>query len=97
MAVQHIVLLEPKNGVTDAQMREALKSAAGLKGKVPGVSEVKSGKNFTDRAGNFSHAIIVTLQDKDTLSGYGPHPAHQEVAKTLGGLTENLFAVDFET
>lgn len=59
--------------------------------------EVKSGKNFTDRAGSFSYAIIVTLQDKDTLSGYGPHPAHQEVTKTLGGLTENLIAVDFET
>ena len=97
MAVQHIVLLELKDGVSDADIDQALNAVAGLNGKVPGVLGVKAGKNFTDRAGNISHAAIVTLEDRDALAGYGPHPAHQEVAKILGGLTQNLMVVDFET
>ena len=28
-------------------------------------------QNFTDRAGNITHAAIVTLADKQALAGYG--------------------------
>ncbi len=97
MSVEHIVLLEPNDGVSDEQMAEALAAAAGLKDKVPGVLAVKFGKNFTDRAGNITHAANVTLADKQALAGYGPHPAHQAVAKILGGLAKNLMVVDFQS
>ena len=78
-------------------MAEALKAVAELKDKVPGVLAVKGGKNFSDRAGNISHAAIVTLADKEALSGYGPHPAHQAVVKVLGGWVKNITVGDFET
>ncbi len=97
MAVEHILFLALNDGVSDEQMVEALKAIAGLKDKVPGVLAVKGGKNFTDRAGNVSHAAIVTLADKEALAGYGPHPAHQQVVKALGGLVKNLTVVDFES
>ena len=96
MTVKHIVLLEPKVGVSDAQIQDALDKAAALTGAVPGVLEITSGKNFTDRAGNIAWAIIVDLDSKESLAGYGPHPVHQEVAKLLGSLMENLMVVDYE-
>jgi hypothetical protein len=96
MTVKHLVLLEPKAGVSDTRIQQALDQAAGLKGGVPGVLEVSSGKNFTDRAGNIAWAIIVDLDSKESLAGYGPHPVHQELAKLLGGLMENLVVVDYE-
>ena len=97
MPAEHIVLLEWKEGVREDRMLQALSLVAGLKSKVPGVNEVKGGKNFSDGAGKISYAIVVTLDDKDALAGYGPHPAHQEASEALGKLVEKQIVVDFET
>lgn len=96
MSIQHIVLLELNDGVSDETAQGALTAIAGLKDKVPGILDIKTGKNFTDRAGNISHGAVVTLKDKDALAGYGPHPAHQEVVATLKQHVKNITVVDFE-
>ena len=96
MTVEHIVLLEFQEDADPAAIEAAVAGIHKLKGAVPGVLEVKTGKNFTDRAGAITHAAIVTLEDKAALEGYGPHPAHQEVAGALRAIAKSLMAVDFE-
>lgn len=96
MTVEHIVLIETNEGVTDAQMDEVMNGIRGLKGKIPGVLEVKIGDNFTDRAPGITHAAVVTLTDKEALAGYGPHPAHQELLKILMPAAKSLTVADIE-
>ena len=96
MTVEHLVLIETNDGVTDAQAQEVMDGIAGLKGKIPGVLGVKIGKNFTDRAPHISHAAAITLADKEALVGYGPHPAHQDLLKILMPIAKSLTIADIE-
>jgi len=96
MAVKHLVLVELKDGVTDADLQEALDGLHALIGQIPGLLAVEAGRNFTDRAGNYNFAAVMTLEDKAALAGYGPHPAHQAAAGKLGAFANALMVVDFE-
>ena len=95
MPIEHIVLLEKKETATGEQLNSFLGAVKQRKDKVPGVFDVKHGENFTDRAPH-SHALIITLADRDALAGYGPHPAHQEVATTLREVAKDWVIVDIE-
>ena len=95
MPIEHIVLLEKKETATEKQLNSFLWAAKQLKDKVPGILDVKHGENFTDRAPH-SHALIVTMADRDALAGYGPHPAHQEVATMLKEVAKDWVIVDIE-
>ena len=96
MAIEHIVLIEKKESATEEKLNSFLEAAEQLKDKVPGILDVKSGENFTDRTPH-SHALIVTMADKDALAGYGPHPAHQEVATMLKEIADSWVIVDIES
>ena len=71
MAFEHIVLIEKKESATEEKLNSFLEAAEQLKDKVPGILDVKSGENFTDRTPH-SHALIVTMADKDALAGSAP-------------------------
>lgn len=96
MTVQHIVMLEFNEGVDEDAKMAALKEVEGLKGKIDGIEGVQSGKDFSGRAGDFTHSVIVTMRDRDVLAEYGPHPAHKEVQAVLGPIVKTLWVVDFE-
>lgn len=96
MTVEHIVLIEANSGVSDEQTKEVLDGIAALKDKIPGVQDVKIGENFTNRAPHISHAVVVTLTDKDALAAYGPHPAHKDLLKILMPFAKNLTIADIE-
>ena len=97
MTVQHIVMLEFNDGVDEETRMNSLKAVEGLKGKIDGIDKIESGKDFSGRAGNFTHAVIVTMRDRDVLSAYGPHPAHKEVQDLLHPVVKTLWVVDFES
>mgnify|MGYP006103013971 CR=1 FL=1 len=96
MTVQHIVMLEFNDGVAEDVKMSALQSIHGLQGKIDGIERVQSGKDFSGRAGDFTHSVIVTMRDKGVLSAYGPHPDHKEVQNILGPIVKTLWVVDFE-
>ena len=97
MAVKHIVLIEPNNSVDDATMQGLIDQMIPLLLQIPGVQDANAGKNFTDRAPpGVTHALVVTLDTKDSLAGYGPHPIHQQVLGLLKPAVKNVAAVDFE-
>ncbi len=96
MTVEHLVLIEPNEGVSDETAQEVMDGISALKGKIPGVLEVKIGKNFSDRAPHIKYAATITLADKAALAGYGPHPAHQDLLKILMPIVKNITIADIE-
>tara|TARA_Y100001960_G_C14239394_1_gene617577 strand:+ start:82 stop:378 length:297 start_codon:yes stop_codon:yes gene_type:complete len=96
MTVQHIVMLEFNQDVSNDERIKALKAVEALKDKIKGIENIQSGKDFSGRGGNYTHAIIVTMRDKKVLASYGPHPAHKEVKEMLHPIVCNLGVIDFE-
>lgn len=96
MTVQHVVLVEWKDGADQTTINAFMSAVEGLNGAIDGVENVQWGENFTDRAGNFTHAAIVTMRDKDVLSAYGPHPAHQAALDIAKPILANIMVADFE-
>ena len=94
MTVHHMVWLELDAGLSDAQVTEMFDKVAALLRQIPGVMEVKAGRNFTDRAPNITHATLVTLKDKQALAGYGPHPKHVEAQDLLKPHLKSIKVVD---
>jgi hypothetical protein len=94
MTVHHMVWLELDAGLSDAQVTEMFDKVAALLKQIPGVLDVKAGRNFTDRAPNITHATLVTLKDKQSLAGYGPHPKHVEAQGLLKPHVKQLLVVD---
>tara|TARA_B100000700_G_scaffold321975_1_gene422455 strand:- start:2453 stop:2788 length:336 start_codon:yes stop_codon:yes gene_type:complete len=96
MTVQHIVMLGFNDGVDKETKKHALAAVNALKGKIDGIERIECGEDFSGRAGDITHAFIVTMRDRDTLTAYGPHPAHKEVQEILHPVVKTLLVVDFE-
>jgi hypothetical protein len=97
MAIQHLVMVEFKDGTTDEERALTLAELQGLKGKIPGLEDIKAGMNFSDRAGKIELAATMVLTDRAALEAYGPHEAHQAAVSKFSGFVEKLTVVDFET
>ncbi len=97
MAVEHMVWFQFKPGIPTERQQEHAQALRGMQGKIPGVLAIKVGFNFTDRAEGCELGLIVTLEDRGALEGYGPHPEHQKVAKPLSADCQRIMAMDFET
>ena len=101
--IAHIVLLEPKSELTDAQRAQALqtlrRSAAGLpevrlrvgrrvKHGLPGYEQVM--------AQDFAFALIVEAADTEALKRYLQAPAHAALGELFYTATRSALAYDYE-
>lgn len=91
--VEHMVWIRFHDGVSDERRQAHLDGLASLADRVPGVVELVVGENFTDRAGGFTHGLLVRLKSRDGLRAYLEHPEHVAVAGPLKGDAE-LRAMD---
>ena len=83
MALLHIAWFRFKDGVAQERIDGHLAACRCLVGKVPAVSDLQCGPNTSNRAGGFTHGIVVTLPDASALPKYLEHPAHVPVANAL--------------
>ncbi len=97
MTVHHMVLLELDGKLSDAGVGQMFGAIDRLLKQIPGVMDVQWGRNFASRASNVTHAAIVTLKDRQSLAGYGPHPNHVEVQQILKPHLKSFSVVDIET
>ncbi len=95
MALEHIVMLRPKDGTTDADLDALLEEVRGLVNEVPGILAISAGRNITDRAEGCTHGAIITLESADALEPYLTHPRHQVVGGRLKEAAE-LVVFDYE-
>jgi len=94
MALEHMVWLTPKAGVSEDKMEEILASIRALT-HLPGVLTISAGRNVTDRANGATHGVLVTLNEVDDLPLYLNHPDHQAVGVLLRKHCE-VHALDYE-
>ncbi len=96
MAVRHVAWLKFKNGVSPERIEQHLAACRSLVGRVPVVQNLECGPNLTDRAGGFTHCIIVFLPDRDALPAYLEHPEHVPVAEALVADVAELRVMDVQ-
>ena len=94
MALEHMVWLTPKAGVSEDKMEDILASIRALT-HLPGVLAISAGRNVTDRANGATHGVLVTLNAAEDLPSYLNHPDHQAVGGVLREHCEVL-ALDYE-
>lgn len=96
MSVEHIVIMQFKPDATEEDEAAVMDAVLRLEEHIDGVERVVGDKSFTDRAGPYTHGIIVTLKDRDALAEYGDHPAHQAALKVIRAHVDNYLVIDFE-
>jgi Stress responsive A/B Barrel Domain len=96
MAWRHVAWLRFKEGVSPERIEDHLVACRALVGRVPVLENLECGPNRTDRAGGFTHCIIVSLPDGDALKAYLEHPEHVPVAEALVADLAELRVMDVE-
>ena len=94
MAIHHLVWLKRKETASEKQIEVLLSQIRELD-KLDGVLSITTGSNFTDRANGFTHAVTVSLRDKDALEDYLVSPEHQALGGTIRQFCE-LMALDYD-
>ena len=71
MRVNHLVIIKFRDGVDEARITTHLAALAGLRGKMPElILDLSLGRNFSDRAAGYTHAVTVTLANREALPAY---------------------------
>ena len=96
MTVKHVAWLKFKGGVQKDRIEGHMHACRALVGRVPAVENLECGAGFTDRAGGFTHCIIVTLEKRDALPAYLNHLEHIPVAEALKADLAEIRVMDVE-
>ena|SRR5580693_4508360 len=95
--IVHIVLFRWIENTNQGAIDTAMTELRLLKDKIPGIVEVTSGKNFSERSKGFTHGLIFHFKDRAALDGYLPHSEHQRVVqKILNPIRSDTLIFDYE-
>ncbi|TCP30030.1 stress responsive alpha/beta barrel protein [Scopulibacillus darangshiensis] len=94
--IEHIVLFKFNDAATNEQKEEGMKRLRQLKSVLPGILDIQTNHNFSDRNKGYDMGLTVRFESKEALENYGPSPEHQAVVSYLDeiGVIDKL-AVDF--
>ena len=95
--VEHILLIRWTKQASPEAIDRAMAGLRGLKDKIPGIVELSSGANFSDRSRGYTHGLCFRFTDRAALDAYFPHPAHQHVVQSLlNPIRDEVLIVDYE-
>lgn len=95
--IHHVVLFRWIASATPEQVATAGSALLGMKGKIPEVQSVAFGPNLAESRTEYTHALLVVVDDMDAVKRYVDHPHHVHVAKTyLLPIREARLAIDFD-
>jgi hypothetical protein len=95
--IHHVVLFRWISSATPDQVAAAGAALAGMKGKIPEVRGVAFGPNLAESRTEYTHALLVVVDDMAAVKRYVDHPHHVEVVKTyLAPIREARLAIDLE-
>jgi hypothetical protein len=93
----HIVLLRWNETASQEAINAVMTELRDLKDKIPGIVDVTSGVNFSERSKGFTHGLVYRFKDRAALDGYFPHPEHQRVVqKLLNPIRADTIIFDYE-
>jgi hypothetical protein len=95
--ITHVVLLKPKDGITEGEINAALDHVRELQHAIPGIVSVQADKNL-NTSGNqgYTHGFVMQFVDAEHLKAYAPHPAHRVVSNELQGISKSIIDFDIE-
>lgn len=93
----HIALYHWKEGVTEAQINQALEQIATLEQKIDGIIEISCAKNESKYSEGYTHVILVRGRNAKAMEDYRNHPDHKKGAKLIESMEEQGIGVDFST
>lgn len=95
--VEHILLLRWNDKTSQEAIDHAIAELRGLKEKIPGIVDLSSGTNFSERAKGFTHGMIFHFKDRAALQTYLAHPEHQHVVQTvINPIRADTLVFDYE-
>jgi Ca2+-dependent lipid-binding protein len=95
--ITHIVLLQPKEHVTEKEIQTALKHVQALRQSIQGIISIQAGPNLNiSNNKGYSYGFVMQFIDGEHLKAYGPHPAHQAVSEELMHISKNILDFDIE-
>jgi hypothetical protein len=100
--IEHIVLLNLKDGVTEAQTQALYDGLIALKekGTIPGIESVTAGYNNSPegKEHGFTWGFTMRFTNAAARDAYLPHPDHQELGATLlRPLVDDVLVFDYES
>lgn len=92
--ITHMVLLQPKIGVTDESMQTLLQHVQALQQHVPGIVVITVGKNRSIYHSGYTYGAFMQFVDEATLEAHHSHPAHVAVVEEIDRLCERSIDCD---
>lgn len=88
--IRHIVLIRFRADVTEGQIAALFAELHDIKGKLPGLRDITSGKSESPEQmeRGYMHGFVVDFDDWDALQAYQDHPEHQVVGAKLSAAAE---------
>lgn len=94
--VDHLVFMAVRQDASPEEVEDLISSIRDLKDTVPGTVDLSVGKDFSGRAGDYTHALFARFEDTAGLQEYLKHPAHLAVVEKLDATTTGRIVVDYE-
>ena len=95
--IEHIVLIRWTEGASEDAKDSAMTELRNLKDKVPGIVELSSGVNFSERAKGYTHGLVFRFKDRAAVEAYLAHPEHVRVVqKFLNPFRSDTLVFDYE-
>ena len=101
--IAHIVLLQPRADLTEAQRADALAALRNAAAGVPEIRTVRLGRRIKhglpgyeqSMSQNFEYALLIEVDDADALKRYLQAPAHAALGDLFYHATSAALAYDY--
>lgn len=92
--VKHVVMYKLKE---DSKNRadELIEKFLSMKGRINGLVDICSGKDFKKEGRSYDVALICTLESPEALENYAVHPVHLPILAYAKTIVEKSHSVDF--
>ena len=94
--ITHVVMMKFRPEVSKEEVDELEALLDALPEKIQEIQSYDFGRDVVRSERSFDFALVSVFANLDTLKHYQVHPEHQVVVKKLGGMCEQIAAVDYE-
>lgn len=92
--LRHVVLLDLNEQATDSVVQNMKKDLQELEENMSQIRHLEFGDNIQSDS-DYSHCMLLTFDDLESLEAYENHPMHLEFASTYGKYVEKKTEVDY--
>ncbi len=93
--IVHVVMYKLKDDCKD-KADELISKFLSMKGRIEGLVDIRSGKDFKKEGRSYDVALICEIEDREEFEKYASHPVHLPVLAYAKTVVERSHSVDFE-